>query len=150
MATDYASRDEAGRVEWESHYDYQISPTTGKIISATVTVPLNVTLPVWNAPAGIEPKTKKEWTRASNALKAHEDGHIRLVHKHFDGFANKVIGKTSEEAQALLAETSANLQQESDEYDAKTDHGRNTDTVIDTSIEEKKQTETAKKRLPKE
>lgn len=149
VATDYASRDEAGSVEWEPHYDYQISPTTGKIISATVTVPLNVTLPVWNAPAGTGPKTKAEWTRAREALKAHEDGHIKLVRKHFGGFANKVIGKTPEEAQTLLDETSANLQQESDDHDVKTDHGRNTGTVIDTSIEEKEQEDAAKNRTQK-
>lgn len=149
VATAYASRDEAGSVEWRPHLSYKDSGTTGKITSATVTVPMNVTLPIWNPPASTGPKTKAEWNRARNALKAHEDGHIKLVHKHFSDFANKLIGKTPEEAQTLLDETSANLQQESDEYDVKTDHGRKTGTVIDTSVEEKEQEEAAKKRAQK-
>lgn len=145
VATAYASRDEAGSVEWRPHLSYKDSGTTGKITSATVTVPMNVTLPIWNPPASTGPKTKAEWNRARNALKAHEDGHIELVHKHFGGLADKLIGKTPAEAEALFKETTANLQRESDEYDVKTDHGRNTGTVIDISIEEKERVDAAKK-----
>lgn len=143
-----SSMGEAGKVEWRPNYNYDVS-AAGKITGATVTVPVYVSLPIWNPPADTGPKTKAEWNRARNALKAHEDGHVQLVQKHCKGLANKLIGKTPEEAQALFDKATADLQKESDKYDVSTDHGKKTGTVIDVSIEEKERKERVKKSTTK-
>jgi hypothetical protein len=143
LADQLASKEEAGSVKWRPTWNYILTPT-GRILTATVNVPIDVTLPVWNPPAGTGPKTRAEWRRAFKALKEHEDGHIEIVQRRFADLASKFIGKTPEDAQTLFDKTLAATQADSDAYDMNTEHGRKTGTIVDTGIEEDERKRRAK------
>lgn len=126
---------EAAKVEWIPKKDYNFEGT--KVTQVTVDVKITLEMPAWTPPATMGPKSKAEWTRFRAALRAHEDGHVKLVHDHFDGIAKKMLGKTPKQADTLFTNATAALDTASKAYDTTTDHGKKTGTIIDVSIEEK-------------
>ena len=94
IASQLASRDEAGYCGWKEAWNFKTGPT-GRITAVKVTVKIDIEMPAWTPPPSMLPKTKAEWERSYQALLAHERGHEKLVHDYFDGLANKILGKTA-------------------------------------------------------
>jgi predicted secreted Zn-dependent protease len=127
-------RKEAGLAEWNPQLSYK--DVDGVITEAKVTATPTVTLPKWPGAAKAGKAAQAEWSRFSQALAEHEQGHVDLVHQHLGGLGAKLVGKTVAEAQAAFDAATTALQAASDQYDAKTDHGRNTGTVIELAVDE--------------
>lgn len=149
VANQVSGRDEAGKCAWGETWNYKAMG--GKINAVTVTVTISVEMPSWTPPPSMLPKAKAEWDRWYAALLAHEQGHVKLIHDHFDGLANKILGKTAAQGKVIFNGAKAALKAASDGYDAKTGHGKKAGTIIDTSIEdkeidEKKKEDEAKKK----
>ena len=136
VAGQLSSRDEAGYCGWKEAWTYKTG-ATGRINSVKVTVKIDIEMPAWTPPPSMLPKTKAEWERSYGALLAHEQGHERLVHEHFDGLADKILGKTVAQGTTLFEGAKASLARASKSYDGKTGNGTKTGTIIDTSIEQK-------------
>lgn len=148
VAAQLSSRDEAGHVDWTLGLDF--TQTDGKVDGVTVTAAISLEMPSWTPPASMLPKARAEWVRWYAALQAHEDGHVKLVHDHFDGLAAKLIGKTPDTANTMFATAKAKLKKASKAYDTTTNHGLKTGTVMDVSIEDKEIDEEKKKKAAEE
>jgi predicted secreted Zn-dependent protease len=126
---------EAGRVDWAEGMDYH--QTDGIIDSVTVTVGITLEMPSWSPPSTMLPKARAEWTRWYAALRAHEQGHIDLVHQVFDGLAAKMLGKPAASGDRTFAAAKASLRKKSKAYDGRTSHGIRQGTTLNVSIEQK-------------
>lgn len=129
VAAVIAEMAEAGRAEWFPHYGYDHDGHT--ITSAAVTVATRVTLPRWNERDSASPGEQREWDRFREALAAHEQGHFNLVWQHLGAVDEHLVGRSPDNAAAAWRHVLAELDVASDAYDASTDHGRTSGTVID-------------------
>jgi hypothetical protein len=136
IASQLASRDEAGYCGWKEAWNYKTGPT-GRITAVKVTVKLDIEMPAWTTPPSMLPKAKAEWERSYQALLAHERGHEKLVHDYFDGLATKILGKTAKQGKQLFDGAKSGLAAASKAYDGKTGNGTKTGTIIDTTIEQR-------------
>ena len=136
ISGEVSGRGEAGKVQWSPTMSGQLGPGN-KLVDVTVEVNLTLEMPDSAPPAGLGPKAKAEFERWYKALQAHEQGHIDLVVKHFDGLAKRMIGMKGDKAQKLLETTKAALDAESKTYDTSTGNGTKTGTIIDFGIEQK-------------
>jgi hypothetical protein len=134
VVAELGGREEAGRTDWKPHLGYK-ADDSGIVTSAIVTVPIPLEMPRWPGHRKVSKTAQAEWDRAYRALEAHEQGHVDLVHEHFDGMASSLIGKTEAQANAAFQKATEDLQSASDEYDQRTDHGQSAGAVIDTSKE---------------
>lgn len=84
---------------------------------------ITVTFPQWEAPAAPDPELIRDWNRYMNALAYHEQGHVDIVLSAVPGFIetlqNVPCNEVTSTAQALLAD----IDEQSIQYDADTDHG---------------------------
>jgi hypothetical protein len=135
VASQISTRDEAGQCGWAESWDYKA--LGGRITAVSVTVTINIEMPAWTPPPSMLPKAKAEWERWYGALLAHEQGHVQLIHDHFDGLAAKILGKSPTKGKAMFDGAKADLAAASKAYDARTGHGKKAGTIIDTSIEDK-------------
>lgn len=150
VASQLSSRDEAGYCGWKEAWTYKTG-STGRITAVKVKVKIDIEMPAWTPPPSMLPRAKAEWERSYQALLAHEQGHERLVHEHFDGLADRILGKTVRQGTALFEGAKASLSRASRAYDGKTGNGTKTGTIIDTTIErreldEKKREEDEKRK----
>jgi predicted secreted Zn-dependent protease len=123
---------EAGNTEWTPRYGWE---TTAEVVSGvTVTVDTRVTLPIWTQYDSASQPEKTEWDRFCGALRAHEQGHLDLVHDRLSDVDQRMLGKSLSDAIQAWQDAQTALQSSSDAYDASTDHGRNAGTVIDVSV----------------
>lgn len=129
------SQAEAAQVSWTLPKP-KLKEAGGKVTEASVTVPITMEMPNWTGASGAGKNVKAEWDRVMAALRKHEDGHVALVHEHFDGLADKMLGLSRKEAEALFDKAGKDLQKASDAYDAKTKHGETQGAVIDLDVED--------------
>ena len=125
---------EAGETHVPATYEAEAAPN-GRIVRVTVTVPVTVTLPEWPESSRLPPAARAEWNRFLRALDAHEQGHVRIARRYFTRIGQRMVGLTLAQAEERWQ---ANLQawREADrEFDAQTDHGRNTGTIIDENVQ---------------
>lgn len=136
-------RDEAGSVSWEpNNWSHSGAPSGDPpTVSVSVTVPITLQMPEWELPEDMGPRTRAEYRRWYAALRAHEQGHIDLVRERTQGLADRMARLSLARARSLFTTTIAGLQTASDEYDARTQHGLATGTVLDLSIEEEERGE---------
>lgn len=127
-----AARPEAGKVSWAPELHW--SADDGTVNRVDMTVDICLELPDWSPSAEVGPKARAEWARWRQALERHEQGHIELVHRYFDGLAERLLGKAPRAVRSLFNRARAALARASREYDAATDHGRRTGTVIDVNV----------------
>ncbi len=106
----------------------------GRVIRVTMTVPVTVTLPEWPEASGLPSAAHAEWERFIRALTTHEDGHVAIIRRRLEHFGATLLHVTPDVAEQRWQANLAAMQQESDEYDAQTDHGRNNGTIIDTNV----------------
>jgi predicted secreted Zn-dependent protease len=145
-------RSEAGHVGWGPTLDFH--QTDGRIDAVTISVSIDLQMPSWSPPSSMLPRARAEWTRWYAALRAHEQGHIDLVHTVFDGLAARLLGATVRTGQQRFENAKASLSAQSRAYDTRTGNGTRTGTVMNVSIEQqeldeerrKRDAETAKKR----
>lgn len=132
VATLVAQAAETGTTRWTPRYSYT---TTGAGISdAVVTVGTRITVPRWTGYAGAIEAEQREWDRFSEALLAHERGHVALVTEHLCNIDQRMIGETEQGARAIWQDALDSLRAASDAYDVETDHGRNNGTIIDVDV----------------
>ena len=137
-------RAEAGHVGWSPTLDFH--QTDGRIDSVTISVPIDLEMPSWSPPAAMLPRARAEWTRWYAALRAHEQGHIDLVHQLFDGLAGRILGTRVATGQRLFQNAKASLATRSRAYDARTGHGTRQGTILDVAIEQQELDEERRKR----
>jgi hypothetical protein len=144
VAAAIGGRSEAGHVGWQPAFDFH--QTDGRIDSVTISVPIELQMPSWSPPSAMLPKARAEWDRWYAALRAHEQGHIDLVHQVFDGLAARILGATVRAGQTLFERAKASLAAKSRAYDARTGHGTRQGTVMNVSIEQQEIDEERRKR----
>jgi hypothetical protein len=123
-------RDEAGETTWHPTYSVT-TDDSGQVTGATVEVQITVTMPNWPGAAKLKPADKAKWDKFVQALEAHEQGHVDLVKDKLKDLGSKLLGKSKDDADATFQSALTDLQTASDDYDTKTDHGRNTGCTID-------------------
>jgi hypothetical protein len=144
VAAVIGGRPEAGHVDWGPTLDFH--QTDGRIDSVTIAVSIDLQMPSWSPPSTMLPKARAEWTRWYAALRAHEQGHIDLVHQLFDELAKRILGTPVATGQQLFANAKASLATKSKAYDARTGHGTKQGTVMNVSIERQEIDEEERKR----
>jgi hypothetical protein len=144
VAAVVGGRSEAGHVSWAPTLDFH--QTAGRIDSVTIDVAIELQMPSWSPPPTMLPKARAEWSRWYAALRAHEQGHIDLVHQLFDGLAARLLGKPVATGQQLFASAKASLATKSKAYDARTGHGTKQGTVMNVAIEQQEVDEEERKR----
>jgi hypothetical protein len=144
VAAAIGGRPEAGHVSWVPTLDFH--QTDGRIDSVTINVSIDLQMPSWSPPASMLPKARAEWTRWYAALRAHEQGHIDLVHQLFDGLAARILGKTVRAGQGLFDTAKASLAAQSKAYDTRTGNGTKQGTVMNVAIEQQEIDEERRKR----
>lgn len=133
MANDLGSRPEAGSVTSQVS-DIYLEPTTGPVRLANVTVTESRHLPNWVDRGEPTPPQVAEWERFRTALGVHEQTHLDIDSKFFANVHAKCIGVSNDKANGRIDATIAAADVANDEFDAKTDHGRNAGTAIDTNV----------------
>jgi hypothetical protein len=144
VAAAIGGRSEAGHVGWVPALDFH--QTDGRIDSVTINVTIDLQMPSWSPPASMLPKARAEWTRWYAALRAHEQGHIDLVHQLFDGLAARILGKTVRAGQGLFDTAKASLAAQSRAYDTRTGNGTRQGTIMNVAIEQQEIDEERRKR----
>ncbi len=134
VAAQMSARDEAGHVGWS--LDMNFTAPKGPVETVTLTAAITLEMPAWTPPATMLPKARAEWNRWYAALMAHEQGHIDLVHAKFDGLAAKMVGQSPTKANQMFAAARRSLTTASAAYDTKTNHGMNTGTIMNVTIED--------------
>jgi predicted secreted Zn-dependent protease len=125
---------EAGQTTWPATFDYA-ADANGTITSATVTVRRLIHCPQWDGYSSASTAAQSERDRFSAALHAHETGHSDLVEQYLKYLDQHLVGQPATQAQTIFDNALHALQAASDAYDVQTNHGQNTGTVIDTSID---------------
>lgn len=136
-------RAEAGHVGWVPSLDFH--QTDGRIDSVVVSVPIDLEMPVWSPPAGMLPRARAEWARWYAALRAHEQGHVDLVHRWFDGLATRILGSSVRAGRRAFADAKAGLATSSRAYDTRTGHGTAQGTVMNVTIEQQERDQERRK-----
>jgi predicted secreted Zn-dependent protease len=144
VAAAIGGRSEAGHVGWGPALDFH--QTDGRIDSVTISVSIDLQMPSWSPPSTMLPKARAEWDRWYSALRAHEQGHIDLVHKVFDGLAARLLGKTVAVGQQLFENAKVSLNAQSRAFDTRTGNGTKSGTIMNLSIEQQEIDEERKKR----
>src|SRR5271166_1435262 len=134
VAASISQLPEAGQTTWPATFDYQ-ADANGILTSATVTVRRVVTLPKWDGYSSASQAAKNEWDRFSAALSAHETGHSDLVVQNLQSLDQQMVGHSVSDARQIFNAALQTLKAASDAYDQQTNHGQNTGTVIDTSVD---------------
>lgn len=135
VAAVIGGRPEAGHVDWAPSLEFH--QTGGTIDRVVITVGITLDMPSWTPPSTMLPKARAEWTRWYAALRAHEQGHIDLVHEVFDGLAQRILGKRVRTGDQLFETARTSLARKSRAYDTRTGHGTKQGTVMDVSIEQR-------------
>jgi predicted secreted Zn-dependent protease len=125
-----SQRDEAATTEWFPRYEYEADEV---LTSASVSVITKVTLPRWIGAQNATTAERAEWARFCKALRAHEDGHLRLVTTHLADMDSRLIGRSIEGAAKAWKDALDALAAASRDYDRETDHGRKLGTILDLS-----------------
>jgi predicted secreted Zn-dependent protease len=123
---------ESGETHWLPRYTYT---TTGDEVSdAAVTVGTRIRMPRWTGYTGALAAEQREWDRFYEALLAHERGHLALVVEHLCNIDQRMVGQSEAGARGTWQDALDALRAASDAYDAETDHGRSTGTIIDVGV----------------
>ncbi len=122
-----------GETKWSPTCDVKTS--NGKVIDATVDVPITITMPEWSGFAGASGAARGEWERFITALDTHEQGHVLLVGEMLRGLGESMVGKSKSAALGICTKKFSDLKKASKKYDSTTGHGRVQGAVINTSIE---------------
>jgi predicted secreted Zn-dependent protease len=105
------------------------------VTGATVTIQTRVTLPQWSGYATASAAAQAEWDRFHRALMEHEYSHLELVTSHLTNLDERMVGGSHGNADTIFHHALRDLTAAEAELDSRTDHGRNTGTVIDVSID---------------
>lgn len=132
VAATIAGMPEAATTEWFPRYSYE---TDGRVLTGVEAhVGTRVTMPRWAEYARASESEQREWDRFCAALRAHEEGHLRLVNEYLWDIDERLLGNTAEDAEAVWRRALNDLEAASQAYDSETDHGRLHGTEIDISI----------------
>jgi hypothetical protein len=132
MAANLAARTEAGSVTSQVS-DIYLEPIPGPVKLANITVTETRSLPNWVDRGQPTAEQTTEWDRFFAALSSHEQSHIDIDTKAFTGIHAKCIGVSEETANKRIDAAVAAADTANNEFDTKTDHGRNAGTKIDTN-----------------
>ncbi len=103
----------------------------GALRDAKISLSLVVHLPHWEDSARAPSALQQSWTRFSRALRAHEEGHVRIATEHAMRLRKALVALTPEEScrafmgklQDQVEGATARMDREQADYDAKTQHG---------------------------
>lgn len=125
--------DEVGRCTW--HPVLNLNWDDNEVVTGgTLTVDLEVLVPAWARLSDANDAVRTEWNRWSDALMAHEMGHVNLAYQYLDNFEDTLVGMPKDDAWTAFEQRKADLQTASDSYDSSTSHGISQGTTLDTSI----------------
>lgn len=130
VADAIADMPEAGMCEWFPTWSVD-DDDAGVVTSATVEVATRITLPNWVEESSASGEEQTEWRRFLTALTDHEHGHLEIVYRELADVDQTMTGGSEADARQAFDDAITRLQQESDDYDSSTDHGRNDGTTID-------------------
>jgi hypothetical protein len=133
MAANLAARSEAGSVTSQVS-DIYLEPTKGNVKLANITVTETRSLPTWVDRGSPKPEQVAEWDRFRAAIGTHEQGHIDIDTKAFTNVHLKAIGVPQDKANERIDAVATAADASNVEFDAKTDHGKNAGTAIDTNV----------------
>ena len=114
---------------------FAVKTCEGRVFSVTITVAITVDLPRWTKLAQAGPNSRAEWQRMLEALRGHENNHVRIVRRHFDeDLAKSMLNRTKGQAGQRFNTAVANSKDASEQYDADTDYGRTEGVYLDVGI----------------
>ena len=115
---------EAGRCEWDIQSAYGSTDSRGMVRNVTVTVTITISLPRWVGRDKAPAPERAEWDRFLRALEAHERGHERIVRDGTPAMTRRLEGARATAFSDTHHEESDRIQERSDSYDQRTNHGR--------------------------
>ncbi len=125
---------EAGHARWSPQFSYE-GGDGDVAASVAVTVGQEITLPNWDGRATASDAEGAEWDRFLSELQAHEQGHLDLAVQYLGNLDERMVGQPISQLQEIFDGALNDLQAASDAYDASTDHGRNTGTIISVDVD---------------
>lgn len=106
------------------------SPTVDVSLHAN----LEKTMPKWLDYSSASTAAKAEWDRMFAALDAHEQAHIDIAIKVADDLMAKLPGKSIDDLVPMISAANNRMQNQQDDLDTRTAHGKNTGVNLNTSI----------------
>lgn len=103
----------------------------GALLDGTIGLSLVVHLPDWQDSARAPAALQQAWQRFLRALRAHEEGHVRLALKHAAALREEIANSKPEAScstfmaklEERVAAAQARMEREQADYDEETQHG---------------------------
>ena len=116
-------------VDYTYTYQFGYGSDAERIVSCEVIVTIGVGLAEWKH-YGRRPAADREWDRFVGELARHEQGHVEIAKRLFEGAADRCLGKSAAECQAALDAIMQREHVEQRAYDRDTEHGVRTGAAL--------------------
>jgi probable HAF family extracellular repeat protein len=125
----------AAETRWEYKSQFKLDKNGLVDCRTKVTVKIKKEMPQWTNIRRRSAAVQAEWGRFLDVLGIHEQGHVDLIHQHFDGVLSKIVGKKPATAKAILEDINTELKRATNQYDDDTQHGETQGAKLDTTIQ---------------
>jgi hypothetical protein len=112
----------------------RIDAGTSPTADVTLTVTLELTMPVWLDRDKASDKAKAEWDRMYRALRDHEEVHLQNVIDVAKDLAATLPGRNINDVKGMVEATSEKIKAKHSAWDTQTNHGKNTGVTLDPNI----------------
>lgn len=112
----------------------KIDAGTSPTADVTLTVTLELTMPVWLERDKASAKAKAEWDRMYRALRDHEEVHLQNVIDVAKDLAAALPGRNIDDVKGMVEATSGKINAKHRAWDNQTNHGKNTGVTLDPNI----------------
>ena len=124
-----ASGEHAAETTWYVSWTFQ-PDASGTCQATGVSTRITVTFPHWTPPVGTSPALVADWDRFVAALATHEEGHVQIVQSGVPNIAPAIASGGCQTANTAAGAVMTQIQQQSDAYDAQTNHGASQGAVF--------------------
>jgi len=127
---DEVDRRKAGaHVTWTPSYSVK-KDHEKYVTSVDIKVPITKEMPVWVDRGTASAADQKKWDTFEAALELHEQGHIKIARKGFQGVGESMLDMPASTGKQTFDNGVIRVQGESDDYDTKTNHGATQGAVL--------------------
>lgn len=116
--------DEAGECSWGIGYSYDGVARDGTPRDVTLTVSIQVRMPVWSGVDAATREERREWRRFLEALRQHEAEHEAIVRREVEVMYERMLATRAARLNTIYVREKRRIQAVSDAFDSRTRHGR--------------------------
>lgn len=126
------SKGEWGKFSWSLDYSID-NDANGNAVKVRLTVGYDIEMPKWPAYKHQTQQVKDSWDEMWRALKKHENGHLSIFEENVERLKNEFEALNETKGGEIKKKNNdavKEIQKKQDEYDVKTDHGKNQGVIL--------------------